>query len=191
MGETNNSKLFENSHPAFGLLARYNLDDRFALKANAMMARISGSSFGVANAYRNGMELNFDHQIFDAGLQLEVNFYNYGAADYKPGSSKVSPYILFGLGFTGYKAERNKISANFPFGLGVKMKVAPRINLGCEWTFRKTVVDDLDYAKNNTVFQLKDSWSDSGSWNKNKDWYSILMLYVSYDLYGIGSKCFK
>ena len=191
MGDANNDKLFENRHPSYGILARYNLNDRFSLKANALVAGISGTTNGLSATYMNGSDISFNHKVFDAGVQLELNFYNYGAPDYKPGASRVSPYILVGLGFTGYKAEKRKIGANFPLGLGVKAKVAPRMNIGCEWTFRKTTADDLDYVSNPTNFQLQDSWSGSGSWNKNKDWYSILMLYVSYDISGIGSKCFK
>ena len=97
---------------------------------------------------------------------LKLNFYNYGAPAFKPGSSRVSPYILLGLGVTGYKTEKNKVCANIPFGLGIKAKVSSRINLGCEWSFRKTLADDLDYANNSADFQLQDSWSGSGSWNK-------------------------
>lgn len=191
MGDANNDKLFENTNPSYGLLARYNMDDRFALKANVLVAGISGTTIGSASTYMNGTEIRFNHQVLDAGVQLEMNFYNYGAPDFKPGSSRVSPYILVGIGFTGYKAEKSKMGLNFPLGLGIKAKVAPRINLGCEWTFRKTTADDLDYARNATDFQLQDSWSGSGSWNKNKDWYSIVMVYLSYDISGIGSKCFK
>lgn len=191
MGDANSEKLFADKHSTFGLLARYNLNERLALKGNALVAGISGTTKGLASAYMNGLELNFDRRIFDAGVQLELNFYSYGAPDYRPGSSRVSPYILLGLGVTGYKAEKNKIGATIPFGLGLKVKALPRINIGCEWSFRKTLTDDLDYFENSPGFQLQDTWSGSGSKNKNKDWYSILMFYVSYDLYGIGSKCFK
>jgi len=191
MGDANNSELFGNGHSSFGMLARYNLNNRFALKANAVFCGISGTTKGDAFAYMNGSEVNFNRRILDAGAQLELYFYNYGAPEYQPGASRISPYILLGLGFTGYEAEKRKFCTNIPFGIGIKAKVSSRINLGCEWSFRKTSADDLDYDKTSTGFQLDNSWTGSGSWNKNKDWYSILMIYVSYDLYGIGSKCFK
>lgn len=191
MGDANNNNLFEGKHPSFGLLTRYNLNDRFALKANALVAGISGTTVGAASTFYNGSELNFDRSIIDAGVQLEVNFFSYGAPDYKPGSSRFSPYLLVGLGLTGYKTDKTQICANIPFGLGLKVKVAPRINMGCEWSFRKTTTDDLDYVKDASGFQLQDSWSGNSSWKKNKDWYSMLHFYVSYDIYGIGSKCFK
>lgn len=191
MGDANSDALFLGEHASYGLLARYNLNGRFALKTNTLLAKISGTTQGESSAFMNGADIGFERRVFDASVQLEAYFYNYGTPDYQPGSSRVSPYILLGLGFTGYEADRRKICANIPFGLGVKAKILPRVNLGCEWTFRKTFADDLDYAVSATGFQLQDSWAGAGSWNKNKDWYSILMIYVSYDLYGIGSKCFK
>lgn len=191
MGDANQNELFGNRHFSFGALARYNLDERFALKTNVLLAGISGTTQNRASMYLNGAEVNFNRTVFDAGVQLEMNFYDYGAPDYQPGASRVSPYILLGIGMTGYDAGRKKICANIPFGLGIKAKVLPRINIGCEWTLRKTFADDLDYVKNSPNFQLQDPWSSVSSWNKNKDWYSILMVYVSYDIYGIGSNCFK
>jgi hypothetical protein len=191
MGDANNDQLFVNMHPSFGVMARYHLNDRFSIKANAISAGISGTTEENPEAYMNGEDIHFDRQLLDAGIQLEMNFYNFGAPDYKPGSSRISPYILLGLGMTGYKSDKGRVCANIPFGLGLKVKGTPRFNFGCEWAFRKTFTDDLDYVDKTAGFQLQDSWSGNGSRNKNKDWYSVLMFYVSYDIGGTGSKCFR
>jgi len=191
MGDANQNRLFANAQTSYGALVRYNLDRRFVIKGNALFAGISGSTIGEASTFINGADLKFNHTVFDAGVQLEMNFFEYGAPAYQPSSSRLSPYILFGVGLTGYNAGGQKVCANIPFGLGLKAKVLPRINLGCEWTFRKTYTDALDYVNTSADFQLNDPWSGASSRNKNKDWYSILMVYVTYDIYGIGSKCFK
>lgn len=191
MGDANTENLFKNKHSSFGILGRYNLNNRFSLKANALVAGISGETTGKALSYMNGEDVRFNRQLVDAGVQLEMNFYSFGAPDYKPGSSRLSPYLFLGLGMTGYKTDQTTVCANIPFGLGLKAKVAPRINLGCEWSFRKTTTDDLDYVNHSPGFQLQDTWSGGTSWNKNKDWYSLLTVFVSYDIYGKGSKCFK
>jgi hypothetical protein len=191
MGDANANRLFENMHTSCGLLARYNLNGRFALKGNVLLAGISGSTVGEAPAYLDGAEVQFRQNILDAGVQLELGFYEYGVPDYVPGASRVSPYLSFGFGLTGYQSDKTRICANIPFGIGVKAKVLPRINLGCEWSFRKTYADDLDYVSGVSGFQLDNDWAGTGSWNKNKDWYSILNIYISYDLYRIGSSCFK
>lgn len=189
MGDANNDRLFDETHAMWGVLARYCLNDRTALKANVFTAGVSGTTQGEAAAYKNGGDVRFNRRLVDAGLQFELNFYHFGAPEYKPGSSRVSPYLLVGLGMTGYEAEKKKIVVNVPLGLGVKMKLLPRVNLGCEWTFRRTGSDDLDYAVSPSGFQLEDSWA--GSRNKNKDWYSVCMFYIGCDLFGIGSKCYR
>jgi hypothetical protein len=191
MGDANQNELFKCNHFTYGALARYHIDERFSIKANALVAGISGSTAGFATSYLNGEEVSFNRSVYDAGIQLEMNFYNYGAVEYLPGASRISPYVFMGVGMTGYKADRRKVCANLPFGLGIKAKTLPRMNIGCEWSFIKTYADDLDFVNNSSGFQLKDPWSASGAWNKNKDWYSILMIYISYDIYGVGSKCFR
>lgn len=191
MGDSNQSALFQNDKPSWGLLYRYNLNGRFSLKANATVSGISGTTLDKINEYPDGEAFQFDRNVLDAGVQLELNFYEYGMPAYLPGSSRISPYVSLGIGMTGYKAEKKKVCANIPFGVGVKIKALPRLNVGCEWNMRMTFADDLDYSDYGGNFQLSDPWLVSSAGNKNNDWYSMLMLYVSYDLYDVGSKCFK
>jgi len=191
MGDANSSNPLMNEHATFGLLGRYNLSGNLALKANLLSGGISGSTIGDAGAYLNGVELKFNRRFVDAGIQFELGFYQYGVPGYKAGASRICPYISAGLGITGYKSDKTRICANIPFGVGVKAKVMPRLNVGCEWSFRKTLADDLDYAAGTSGFQLNNLWAGTGSWNKNKDWYSVLNVYVTFDLYGIGSDCYK
>lgn len=191
MGDANQSRLFWNNKPSIGLLYRYNLTGRFSLKANANVLGISGTTVGSSYEYPGGEEVNFDRNVLDAGVQFEINFYEYGMPSYVSGSSRISPYAFLGVGMTGYKAEKIRICANMPFGLGVRIKALPRLNIGCEWSFRKTYADDLDYSDYSGSFQLSDPWLVKSARNKNKDWYSELVLCVSYDLYGIGSKCYR
>jgi len=191
MGDANSNQLFINTQPSCGLIGRYNLNGRFALKGNLQMVGISGTTLGHAGVYRNGAEISFDRNLVDAAVQMEMGFYEYGVPSYMPGSSSVSPYVSVGFGLTGYKSDKTHICLNLPIGLGVKAKVLPRLNLGMEWSFRKAYADDLDYSAASSGFQLNESWAGSGSWNKNKDWYSILQVYITYDLYGTGSSCYK
>ncbi|HET9570551.1 MAG TPA: DUF6089 family protein [Bacteroidales bacterium] len=191
MGDANSSKPIMNERPAFGLLGRYNLSGNLALKANILSGGVAGSTVGDASAYFNGEEIHFNRRLVDAGVQFELGFYQYGVAGYKAGASKVCPYISAGIGLTGYESDKTKLCANIPFGVGVKAKVLPRLNVGCEWSFRKTLADDLDYAIGTSGFLLNNLWAGAGTWNKNKDWYSVLHIYVTFDLYGTGSDCYK
>jgi hypothetical protein len=191
MGDANQSMLFLNEQPSFGILYRYNINGRFSLKANVGIMGISGTTVGNSFEFPNGEEINFNRNLLDAGVQLEINFYEFGMPSYIPGSSRISPYAFFGFGMTGYKAEANRICTNIPFGIGIKMKALPRLNLGCEWSFRKTYADDLDYPDSGGNFNLTDPWLVKSAFNKNNDWYSALLFTLSYDIYGIGSKCYR
>lgn len=191
MGDANSMNPFESEQPAFGLIGRYNLNGSMALKANLLSGGISGTTIGDAIGFLNGENLKFDRRFVDAGIQFELGFYQYGVPGYRPGSSSICPYISGGLGLTGYNSDKTKVCLNIPFGIGIKAKLLPRLNVGCEWSFRKTLADDLDYSNQTVSFQLNNNWAGKGSWNKNNDWYSVLMLYVTLDLYGTGSDCYK
>lgn len=191
MGDANATKPLMNEAMSIGLIGRYNLNGSMALKANLLSGGISGSTVGDANGYYNGEVMQFSRRFVDAGVQFELGFYQYGVPGFKPGSSSICPYVSAGLGLTGYQSDKTRLCANIPFGVGVKVKVMPRLNVGCEWSFRQTLADDLDYSGQTTAFQLNNDWAGTGSWNKNKDWYSVLMLYVTLDLYGTGSDCYK
>lgn len=191
MGDANSTRPLMNEQAAIGVLGRYNLNGSMALKANVLTGGVSGTTLGDAAAFLNGEEFLFNRRFIDAGLQFELGFYQYGVPGYRPGASSVCPYISAGLGFTGYQSDKTRLCANIPFGVGIKAKVMPRLNVGCEWSFRMTLADDLDYSTGATAFQLNNAWAGTGSWNKNKDWYSVLMVYVTLDLYGTGSDCYK
>jgi len=191
MGDANSTKPLMNERATLGVLGRYNLNGTMALKANLLAGGLSGTTIGDASGYLNGEELRFNRRFVDAGIQFELGFYQYGVPNYRPGASSVCPYISAGLGLTGYQSDKTRLCANIPFGVGVKAKVMPRLNVGCEWSFRMTLADDLDYSTGTTAFQLNNAWAGTGAWNKNKDWYSVLMVYVTLDLYGTGSDCYK
>jgi hypothetical protein len=191
MGDANAYKPLLNGEPAIGFIGRYNINGSMSLKANVLSAGVYGTTKADAGGYYNGEELQFNRRLVDANLQYELGFYHYGVPGYKPGSSSICPYLSAGIGLTGYRSDKVRVCPTIPFGLGVKAKLMSRLNVGCEWSFRMTLADDLDYSDKTTTFQLDNDWAGSGSWNKNKDWYSVLMLYVTLDLYGTGSDCYK
>ena len=191
MGEANTDRPLLNPGFSGGVLGRYHLSGTTSIKGNVQYAHLSGSTSGNAGAFLNGQALQFDRKMVDATLALEWGFYPYGVPEYLPGSSRISPYLSVGLGTTCYRSDRLRLVPNIPMGLGVKMKVQPRLNLGCEWIFRMTLADDLDYSSASSGFQLNNQWAGSSGWNKNKDWYSVLMLYLTLDLYGTGSRCYR
>ena len=121
--------------------------------------------------------------------QFEYNFFAYGTGVGYKDSRKLTPYILGGLGLTyAPKPAKHVVAMNIPVGLGVKYKAAERINVGAEWTMRFTTSDKLDVT-NKDALMLDDPYGIESRGIKNKDCYSLLMLYVSYDLFPKYRKC--
>ncbi len=190
MGDANR-QLIANPQPFLSGMARYNLNSRFSLKAELGMAGLKGSTTGQSQLYPNGIDLDFERRIGEGSVQLEFNFYEFGAPDYTPGLSRVSPYVLAGIGGIVYEADRWRATALLPVGLGVRCKIpGTRLNAGLEASIRLSFSDRLDYSENGSGFQLNDPMVTS-AWNKNKDNYTGLRLFVSYDFWYNGSTCYR
>ena len=134
MGDANN-RLYRNTNGLFSVIARYNVNSRFALKGNLSAAGISGSSknaFGVVP----GDEIKFSRTVYDLGFQVEWGFCGYGMTGWAD-NHRLAPYGLLGIGMS-YVPEpaRNDFAANFPIGLGIRFKLSERVNLGLEWSMR-------------------------------------------------------
>ena len=86
--------------------------------------------------------------------------------------------------FGGTMATGSGISAfavNVPMGIGVKFKLKERLNLGLEFTMRKSFGDKLD--------GLSDLNGVKSSFAKNTDWYSFTMFTVTYEFSKRCKKC--
>ena len=180
MGDAN-SKLFNNTNGVFSVLARYNVNPRFSLKADIAAAGISGStenSYGILP----GDELTFSRTVYDFGMQVEWGFCGYGMEGWN-GCHRLAPYGLLGIGATfASEPVQNDFAANFPIGLGVRYKLSERVNVGLEWTMRFTTSDRLDVTQTYGT-SLEDPFMIKGKGIKNKDSYSFTMLYVTFDIF--------
>ena len=76
-------------------------------------------------------------------------------------------------------------SLNIPMGVGVKYKLKSRLNLGCEFSFRKLFGDSFDVTNGSNEI-LDNPYGISSSAFKNKDWYSLLMISITWDF---GERC--
>ncbi|MFR0835863.1 MAG: DUF6089 family protein [Barnesiella sp.] len=108
------------------------------------------------------------------GAQAEFNFFNYGMGYSYQETSRISPYLLAGLGVSFAPASVIIFSVNIPLN-GVKYKIAPRWNIALEFTVRKTLGDNLDGK------DLKDPYRIESSAFKNTDWYSMTLFSITYE----------
>lgn len=196
MGDVN-STLFKNPGLMGGFLVRRNLNARMVVKGDLAMGHISGNSKGyyiptdaTSKSPEGGVlkTIDFSRNLLDLGAQFEMNFWGYGLGGGYKGYSPITPYATLGIGFTLAFGGPADLSLNAPVGLGIKYKVKPRWNVGAEWTMRFTTSDKLDVCKESEK-QLSQPYGIMSSGFKNKDCYSMLMFFVTYDLCPKYRKC--
>lgn len=189
MGDANYTTPLKDIAFAGGILARYNFNPRMVVKGDLAVGHIKGSTKDLDNKFPGDKHSTFNRNVYELGAQFEYNFFAYGTgAGYKDGR-RLTPYILGGLGLTYAPKPTNHIVAmNIPLGVGVKYKIAKRTNAGAEWTIRFTTSDRLDVTDRENLI-LDDPYEIKSKGIKNKDSYSLLMLYVSYDLFPKYRKC--
>jgi len=181
MGDVNKTTIFKQMNPGAGIVFRYNANFRVAIKGDLLWAGISGSTKGLNNVFPDNAQASFNRNLFEIGGQFEFNFFPYSDKFAYLNTKRFTPYMLIGLGVTVAPGGGNTfISPNVPVGVGVKYKLKNRINVGGEFTFRKLFRDDLEVTDNSNRI-LDDPYGIGGSIFKNKDWYSLLMISVTYD----------
>jgi hypothetical protein len=192
MGDANNNAAFRNMNPAAGLLFRYNINFRAALKANLAWARVTGSTEGLKNVFPNNGQVAFERNVIDLGVQGEFNFFPYSDKYKYLYTKRISPYIAGGLGFSaapGGGGGSMFFSPHISAGTGVKYKLTSRINIGAELSIRKLFGDGLDTMGDNKL--LDNPYQITGGAFKNKDWYSMPVITVTYDFGLRDCKCNK
>jgi hypothetical protein len=162
IGDLNPGMHFLMTKPAYGLVARLNLDSRWAVRLSAYRGGIAGDD-NISNKVA-GRELKFESDLTDISAVIELNFFNYVT-----GSTRnfVTPYIFAGIGFFMFNPEADGVALRdlgtegqnvgfdgrsryqtaqvaFPFGIGFKYSLNKRFGFALEWGVRKTMTDYLD-----------------------------------------------
>ncbi|MDR1758589.1 MAG: DUF6089 family protein [Bacteroidales bacterium] len=165
LGELNPTTLFAQPSVAGGILYRYNITPRWAVRATIIFANVSASDANTNKQYERG--LDFHSPITEIAVQGELNFFNiYNQS----GENRFTPYICTGIvvfsfnpqteyngqtyalqhlgtegqGLPGGKNYYSLTSVAIPFGIGLKVNIGKFISLGVEWGMRYTFTDYLD-----------------------------------------------
>lgn len=182
---------FRHTSAMGGILVRKIFNPRMVLKGNLAMGHLTGNTKGYyipenasSKTPEGGLPVSFKFKrnVVDLGAQFEFNFWGYSMGEAYKGNSRITPYAVAGAGLTLVTGGGGgtKVALNFPVGVGVKYKIAPRVNVGAEWTFRFTTTDALDTSRE--WKQLNQPYGIKSSGLKNKDAYSFLMVYLTYDM---------
>ena len=162
LGDLNPGKHFANTQISYGLLARYNIDSRWAIKINAYRGKVKGNS--QSSNFLPDRNLSFESPVTDISAVAEFNFLKYFTGSRR---DFISPYIYTGIsafffdpvangyslrslgtegqqiGYEGRKPYSN-VSIAIPFGLGVKFSLAKNLGMTLFWEMHKTFNDYLD-----------------------------------------------
>ncbi len=179
LGDANRGNVLRHPGWTAGGIFRYVIDRRWSLKANLYVVSINGDSSG-ATVYPDGATYEFSSTLYDVGAQMEFNFFNFGIGSKYMNLKRITPYLTVGLGgvLAAPDVGGNAFTLVLPMGIGVKYKWKERLNLGLEFTMRKSFGDGLD--------GLSDLNGIKHSFAKNTDWYSVLMMSITYEF---GKRC--
>jgi len=187
MGDINPDKLFYKPSPVYGIIYRFNYNPMISMSYEAVRGKIVASDADFpSNLYQHYRGASFnDNYLNEASAQVEYNLYP--VTGDKAKTEKFSPYIKIGLAITYDGAINHKLQIVIPFALGLKYKITKKIELGTEWSFRRTFTDKLDnlgeYYTNELFANRQLSFS------KTRDWYSFFGINLHYNLKKTNLKC--
>ena len=138
----------------FGLVYKYNLNPRIALRGTYTYMNISGDDTLSNNSFRSDRGLSFSNSIHELAAGIEFNFFDYNIQHHE---TSFTPYILAEAAFISYQKISNYIDADnisyestssftLPVGVGIKGKLSGNLAYAIEAAVRFTFVDDLDYT---------------------------------------------
>jgi hypothetical protein len=181
MGDANQNSFFQGWNPSAGVIFRNNLNFRWAFKADLLYGKITGDTKNTSNVFPDQAAVAFNRSFFELGGQMEFNFLPYSDKFAYLNTSKLSPYILTGLGMTLAPGNnRTFFSLNLPIGIGVKYKLKNRLNLGLEYSVHKLFGDGFDAPRKNE-FNLDNPYRINSGLFKNNDWYNTLFFSITWE----------
>ncbi len=181
LGEANTSNLWKRPGLVAGGVIRYILNSRWAFKGNLIYANIKGDTRGQQSQFPDGHHYSFSSSVYDLSAQAEFNFFHFGSGARYKQYKRISPYMVAGIGLAYASTKgRSEVAFTIPLGIGVKYKIKERLNIGLEFTMRKSFGDKID--------NLNDLYLVKHSFGKNTDWYSFTMVTLTYEF---SKRCVK
>ncbi|HLP94595.1 MAG TPA: DUF6089 family protein [Saprospiraceae bacterium] len=166
-GDLNTSFRVNRIHLAGGAGARYNFNDRLAIRFGLNAGKISAYDSDSKNVFEQRRNLHFWSNIYDATAQFEFNFFPYvhGSRDFF-----FTPYMFAGPTFFWFNPkaeldgstydlremgtegqfrgeEYNTAQGAFAYGMGFKVDLSYRWSLDFTLSARKLFTDYLDDVK--------------------------------------------
>ncbi len=133
-----------------GVIVKYNLNPRIALRFNFTYIQVNGKDSASPNAFRKQRNIDFVNNVSEFALGTEFNFFEYSISSY------FTPYILTQLAIFEYRTPRvleglkiktkSSLGLAIPVGVGFKTRLSGKLAFAVEGGFRYTFKDDLDFT---------------------------------------------
>lgn len=170
----------------YGLIYKWNMTPRVAIRAQAIYIRIQDTDIESQNEIRQARGYSFKNSVKELSVGIEFNYYDYSL---RKEAWKSTPYLIATLAIINYNTvvrettpnnfeTEGKMGFTIPVGIGYKTKLASNVGIGFETMVRYTFADDLDY--NHKDF----SQLNFGNPNSN-DWYVTIGANL---VFGFGRK---
>jgi len=173
MGDINPNKQLYASSSTVGLLYRYNIGPRYALRTSLSFSGLKGSDMDFDDVYQQSRGAYFETELVDFSLQVEFNFQPF-LAPLSSSTKRFSPYVTSGISYLSSSSTSSSFAA--PMGVGCKYLIGKRLTAAVEWTFKKSFTDDLD------ALDDPNNFSDANMFNNN-DWTSFLGVTLTLQLF--------
>jgi len=164
-----------------GLIYKFNLNERIALRGNYNHFLIEANDINSGNAIREERGYRYRNNIDELALGFEYNFFKYNLASRKYLST---PYLMFqvaGFYYDGPKSYNTqtqefsfakKSNISIPFGIGYKTLVSGKMAFAIETSFRYTFTDELDFPQKGNF--------DNNFYGNGNDWYVFTGISLVY-----------
>ena len=181
LGDVNTANMYKMPRVAGGGIFRYNLNTRWAFKGNLLYVGLAGDSKNIESQFPHGEQYKFSAHVIDLGGQVEFNFFHFGEGAKYKNYKRITPYMVAGLGMElSFAGGKTSFGAVLPLGAGVKYRLKERLNIGFEFTMRKSFSDKVD--------GITDLYGYNHGFAKNTDWYSVGMFTITYEF---SKRCVK
>lgn len=101
-GDLNTDFKITDPNPAFGIVGRYNFNERVSFKVAGGISKVGADDVNSNNTFERRRNLNFQSKILDASAQIEFNFlpYIHGSKD-----EFFTPYLFAGFAVSQFNPQ--------------------------------------------------------------------------------------
>ena len=173
LGDINPEKQFYSSSPTVGLMYRYNMGPRYALRTSFSFGELKGNDLDFDNKYQQLRKASFKTELVDVSVQLEFNFQPF-LLPLSSRTKRFSPYVTSGLSYVSSSSTTSSFA--IPMGIGCKYLIGKRWTAAVEWSFKKSFTDDLDGLEDPNKLNIANKFH-------NNDWISFLGVSLTLQLF--------